>query len=119
MPARKLSPFSGDWRTWYQLERWRRRRRLQLAVEPMCRLCARSGLAVPATIADHVEPHRGDPIAFCNGALQSLCERCHNSDKRYLELHGHERSTIGVDGWPIETSSVAIASLKSKSNSPK
>jgi len=56
----------------------------------------------PATIADHVTQHHGDPIAFSFGELQSLCKHCHDSDKRFLELRGYERPTIGEDGWPIE-----------------
>jgi 5-methylcytosine-specific restriction enzyme A len=103
MPKRKSNPFASDPREWYQLESWRRRRLLQLRIEPLCALCLRRGLATPATIADHVEPVRGDPIAFATGQLQSLCKPCHDGDKRYYELHGRERATIGVDGWPIET----------------
>jgi 5-methylcytosine-specific restriction enzyme A len=114
MPKRRSNPFVGDPRDWYQLESWRRRRRLQLRTEPTCAICAKKGLVVPATIADHVEPHRGDPIAFATGLLQSLCERCHNSDKRLLE-RGFRRPTIGVDGWPIEDEDTpnAMTSVKS------
>jgi hypothetical protein len=40
------------------------------------------GIATPATIADHVESHRGDWSAFLTGKLQSLCARCHDSLKK-------------------------------------
>ena len=68
----------------------------------MCAFCLKRGLVVLATIADHVAPHKGDPIAFATGKLQSLCKRCHDSDKRYFELNGRDRPRFGVDGWPIK-----------------
>jgi len=55
----------------------------------------------PATIADHVEPHKGDVIKFWFGALQSLCKQCHDSPKRNVELHGYH-DAIGDDGWPLD-----------------
>src|SRR5262245_6496515 len=102
MPAPKSNPFSGNHRSWYQIQKWRKRRLLQLRLEPLCAFCLRKGLSVLATIADHVEPHRGDPLAFYAGRLQSLCKQCHDSDKKYIENRGRERETIGEDGWPIE-----------------
>ena len=57
------------------------------------------GLVRPATIVDHVEPHRGNWNKFLTGKLQSLCEHCHNADKRMAE-QGKPRATIGEDGWP-------------------
>jgi hypothetical protein len=36
-------------------------------------MCLSEGKIVAARIADHIEPHRGDPIKFWTGALQSLC----------------------------------------------
>lgn len=51
----------------------------QLLAEPWCRECAKRGLRTPATVVDHIRPHRGDPALFADrGNLQSLCERCHN-----------------------------------------
>ena len=40
-----------------------------------------------ATVADHITPHRGDPILF-EGPLQSLCKECHDSVKQSLEKGG-------------------------------
>jgi hypothetical protein len=48
-----------------------------------------------------VEPHRGDWNKFVTGKLQSLCEACHNSAKRQIELRGY-RCDIGLDGLPTE-----------------
>ena len=90
-----------DPRSWYQLERWRKIRRAHLVSNPVCVMCAAKGLVVQATIVDHVQPHNGDWHQFLNGRLQSLCKPCHDSDKRYIDLHGHARLTFGVDGWPL------------------
>jgi len=38
---------------------------------------------------DHVTPHKGDWNAFVTGVLQSLCEPCHKSAKRQIELRGY------------------------------
>lgn len=55
----------------------------------------------PATVADHVEPHRGDPLKFWYGDLQSLCDECHSSAKQREEAEGFSRE-IGGDGWPVD-----------------
>ena len=51
-------------------------------------MCEAQGLAVPATVADHVEPHAGDPDLFWNGKLQSLCKPHHDRDKQRAEAAG-------------------------------
>lgn len=68
--------------------RWRQRRADQLRAHPLCRLCLEiRGEARPATVADHITPHRGDPVLFA-GPLQSLCAPCHNGVKQSLESGG-------------------------------
>jgi 5-methylcytosine-specific restriction protein A len=54
-----------------------------------------------ANRADHVEPHREDPLKFWHGELQSLCAECHDREKQREEIHGFSRD-IGDDGWPID-----------------
>jgi hypothetical protein len=73
----------------------------QLEIAPFCRMCAAKGLAVPAQVADHVIPHRGDPRLFWYGALQSLCTSCHDSRKTPSERLGYS-TEIGLDGWPVD-----------------
>lgn len=92
-----------DWRTWYQLEVWRRRRRLQLRFEPLCALCyaKKPRKITPATIADHVKSHRGDWNEFRLGKLQSLCAHCHDSLKKIVDHRGYD-PTIGPDGMPTD-----------------
>jgi 5-methylcytosine-specific restriction enzyme A len=92
---------SPDWRDWYQLERWRRRRRHQLRVEPLCAMCLKLSKVEPATIADHVVSHRGDWNEFWLGELQSLCKPCHDSRKKVVDLRGYDPE-IGADGWPLD-----------------
>lgn len=80
------------WRGWYKTAAWQRRRASQLADEPLCRTCAKHGRVTAATVADHVEPHRGDHDRFWYGPLQSLCDeapwRCHSSVKQREERAG-------------------------------
>ena len=71
---------SAAWHHLYTNPRfgWKRRRDAQLAREPFCRECAKHGLRVQATDADHVVPHRGNLDLFLRGELQSLCHSCHS-----------------------------------------
>jgi 5-methylcytosine-specific restriction enzyme A len=88
------------WRTWYGLRRWRRRAALQLRMYPLCCMCEAQGKVVPATVADHIHPHRGDERAFWCAPLQSLCKRCHDSCKQSIEKLGFSKE-VDADGWPI------------------
>jgi hypothetical protein len=95
-------PFvSPDWRRWYQLERWRRRRRRQLRDHPVCKMCLAHGVATVATIADHVVSHQGDWQQFIHGDLQSLCAKCHNRHKRNLDQRGWTPD-VDASGWPVD-----------------
>lgn len=85
--------------------KWRKRRAEQLRLHPLCRLHMEGrGEVVPATVADHIEPHRGDPIKFA-GPLQSVCAACHNSIKQSIEKGG-DGLIRGCDlaGMPLDPS---------------
>jgi len=84
----------------YNNRRWRRRRRRQLAQQPLCEFCLAKGLVVPADVVDHIEEHHGDRMKFWYGALRSLCRPCH--ERRHYRVPGGRRSWIGVDGWPLD-----------------
>lgn len=86
---------------WYAKSRWREKRTRQLQRQPLCVFCERLGRTTPATIADHVEPHRGDHKRFWYGELQSLCGTCHSSVKQRIE-NGKLVVQVGLDGWPLE-----------------
>ncbi len=60
--------------------RWREARAAYLAAHPLCVDCQRRGQLVPATVVDHITPHRGDPALFWDtDNWQPLCEQCHNA----------------------------------------
>jgi 5-methylcytosine-specific restriction protein A len=66
--------------------RWNRARRLFLSEHPLCRMCQAHGIITPATVVDHVVPHRGDPSLFWDrNNWQPLCKRHHDRDKQRLE----------------------------------
>lgn len=81
--------------------RWAKKRARQLQDEPLCRLCLKAGRLTPATVADHIEPHRNDPVKFWKGRLQSLCATCHNAVKQAQEKTGHLRGG-DLDGLPLD-----------------
>lgn len=93
------------YRKLYKTARWRSRRMHQLADEPLCRTCAAHGRVTSATVADHIEPHRGDLTKFFEGELQSLCDqepwRCHSKVKQRAERLGFSPA-VGLDGFPID-----------------
>lgn len=89
------------WDHWYGTARWKRRRKHQLREHPLCAMCLQKGHVVAATIADHVQAHRGDEVLFWFGELQSLCTHHHNSAKAEVEKRGYS-TEIGPDGWPTD-----------------
>jgi 5-methylcytosine-specific restriction endonuclease McrA len=85
----------------YNNPRWIVRRRQQLQKQPLCQYCLLQGYTVPATVADHITPHKGDLDLFWHGALQSLSKHCHDKFKYQIEKHGHT-SRVDVHGAPLE-----------------
>lgn len=80
---------------------WRKRRLAQLQAEPLCKLCMDlHGRVTQATVADHIVPHRGDPVLFA-GPLQSLCASCHSSLKQQVENSGRMRGS-DANGMPLD-----------------
>jgi 5-methylcytosine-specific restriction enzyme A len=53
---------------------WRKARLGFLAEHPLCARCG-----APATVVDHIVPHRGDPAIFWDRTRwQALCASCHS-----------------------------------------
>lgn len=97
------SPEAAEYHRWYGTRRWRRQALAQLHADPLCRLCAALDLLEPATVADHVKPHDGDPQLFWYGELQSLCAGHHSGAKQSAERAGADYSSeVGLDGLPID-----------------
>lgn len=58
---------------------WREARKRYLERHPLCVKCREEGRFTPATVVDHVIPHRGDKKLFWDeNNWQSLCESHHN-----------------------------------------
>ena len=59
--------------------RWRAARLVFLRKNPLCAECMRNGRLTPATVVDHVIPHRGDQELFWDtNNWQPLCKACHD-----------------------------------------
>ena len=58
---------------------WRRARIDFLQKHPLCAECQREGKLTPATVVDHIIPHRGDQRLFWDEKnWQPLCKDCHD-----------------------------------------
>ncbi|CAJ0861953.1 hypothetical protein AMST5_01444 [freshwater sediment metagenome] len=61
--------------------KWRAYREAFLRRHPTCVMCG-----APATVVDHIEPHKGDKALFWrHDNHQALCATCHNSRKQSQE----------------------------------
>lgn len=90
-----------SWSKLYKLARWQRLREHVLTHSPLCHYCQRAGEVEPATVVDHIVPHKGDEVLFWDEAnLQPLCKKCHDSDKQ-REERGQTVIRFGADGYPI------------------
>ena len=59
--------------------KWRRARKLFLQRHPLCANCLSQGVLTPATVVDHIVPHRGDHRLFWDEQnWQPLCKACHD-----------------------------------------
>lgn len=66
---------------------WQKVRLEFLACHPWCAMCG-----APATVVDHIVPHRGDDALFWSPAnWQPLCKSCHDGRKQRLERQPHAR----------------------------
>lgn len=59
--------------------RWAKYSRAWLARNPLCEYCKANGVTTPATVTDHIIPHKGDQRLFWDPTNhQSLCKSCHD-----------------------------------------
>ena len=65
---------------------WQKASRQYLVESPLCVYCLRMGGITPATVVDHIIPHKGDDELFWDTAnWQALCKSCHDSVKQKEE----------------------------------
>jgi len=63
--------------------RWKKARERFLKINPLCNECLKEKNIVPATVVDHIVPHRGDKNLFWDESnWQPLCKRCHDKKTR-------------------------------------
>jgi 5-methylcytosine-specific restriction protein A len=66
--------------------KWRAARASYLAEHPFCGTCQAEGRTIPASVVDHITPHRGNHKLFWDrGNWQALCK------------HHHDRKTMTED----------------------
>ena len=64
--------------------KWRSARRQFLKRNPLCADCMKAGKVTPATVVDHIIPHRGDKKLFWDEKnWQPLCKDCHDRKTGY------------------------------------
>ena len=65
-------------------------------------MCKAEGRITPATVVDHIKPHKGDrALAFDPDNLQGLCKAHHDSAKQSEERRGYSKA-VGLDGFPSD-----------------
>ena len=63
--------------------RWRKASKAFLAANPSCVECLQQHIATPATVVDHIVPHRGDDELFWQESnWQPLCKPHHDAKTR-------------------------------------
>ena len=68
--------------------RLRKARKQFLNAHPLCKHCEKKGKVTPATVVDHISPHRGDQRLFWDESnWQPLCKKCHDRKTRTEDQH--------------------------------
>lgn len=82
------------WRKWYSLARWKRLRMQVLERDMFTCKCGCNVLEGDTSqlVADHIKPHRGDPVLFWDPRnLQTLLKTCHDRIKQREERRARSR----------------------------
>jgi 5-methylcytosine-specific restriction endonuclease McrA len=94
--------------------RWQKARATWLKRHPLCKMHSELGHVVPATVVDHIVPHRGDQALFWDqGNWQSLCKHCHDSIKQQQEKSGTVPG-CGLSGLPLDPNHHWSKAIRSK-----
>ena len=77
-PKKTRSKVKREHHKLYDTQRWRRASKLFRAYNALCVMCEQAGRIKPASLVDHVMPHKGDVELFWDETnWQSLCWKCH------------------------------------------
>jgi 5-methylcytosine-specific restriction protein A len=83
--------------------RWQQTRIAYLRSHPLCVACEKMGRITPATVIDHIIPHRGDRALFWQSSnWQPLCKPCHDRKTATEDGGGfyQRRGGGGSNPWP-------------------
>jgi 5-methylcytosine-specific restriction protein A len=97
----RRSAAAKKYHKWYCRKLWLRRAEAQLQAQPLCERHLRLGLLEPATVANHVIPHRGNWTLFSTGELESVCKACHDGPIQAEEAAGAVKGN-DVSGRPLD-----------------
>jgi shikimate kinase len=88
---------------------WRKRRAPFLKAHPWCRPCLQRNKRTPATIVDHIVPHRGnDALMWDERNWQPICQMCH-AVKTVVEDGGLNSGATAHPEWlPVPACPVTL-----------
>ena len=76
---REYNRSSRAYKKLYNSSRWQDLRIYVLNKQPLCVECLKNNRITPATVVDHIKPHKGNEDLFYDiNNLQSLCKSCHD-----------------------------------------
>lgn len=93
-PTRQTQNRAADYRRGSARERgysaaWDKASAGHIGNNPLCRYCALADEVAPATLTDHLYPHRGDRDLFWNRTYWiASCKPCHDGFKQRVERQG-------------------------------
>jgi 5-methylcytosine-specific restriction protein A len=73
--------------------RWAKARRTFLKRYPLCAECQRQGRVTPATVVDHIVPHRGDQALFWDRNNWAALCKYHHDRKTAYEVNERKKQT--------------------------
>jgi len=89
----------------YHTGRWRKASKafLNNSDNALCKICLLMGIDEPATIVDHIIPHRGrsDRFFWDQDNWQGLCATCHSRHKQIKEKSG-TLPGCDINGIPLD-----------------
>ncbi|SKC57898.1 5-methylcytosine-specific restriction enzyme A [Maledivibacter halophilus] len=89
----EFKPKQSKHKKLYNSTRWQDLRRYRLNTQPLCVECLKKNRITPATVVDHIKPHKGNENLFYDfNNLQSLCKSCH--DRKTAKEDGRWRRRV-------------------------